>query len=152
MALSLILKFWRELLIALLLGWVVLLKMNINNLTEDLNKIRTISGIAREQSDAELKILREAFPFVVDYSEKRGWANAKSRFGTCAPAGSGIRADGLLPAFSGGEAPVAQSDGGTKPEFVAVDRPFIATCAEDAGYRNLVIEACHRNPLICEFK
>ena len=151
MGLELILRFWRELLIATLLGLLSLQTYRLNSAQKELESHKLIGKIATQQAEKNLEHLQASIPVMVEQVKTRAWANAKSKYGTCNVAG-GIRTDGLLPPFGSGKDAGNPRDDGTQPQRVAVDQAFIDNCALDAGFRDKWVETCRANPQLCEIK
>jgi hypothetical protein len=128
------LRFWLGMGIACLTLFGTVQTWRLNEARDDLDKIRLMTTIAREQSDNTIEKLRESIPVMVSQAQGNAVANYKKRFGVAC----GVRASGLLPNAGSGEAGFPERNNELhKPEPVACDESTLETAATDA----VIIEA-----------
>lgn len=130
--LATLVRFWRELLIGLLLGLLSLQTVRLNSANHELELIKTRTEVAKEQSNATIEKLRESIPAMVSTAQTNAIANYRAKFGT-GNAACGIRISGVLPYSDGSE--TGRTTGTPEPhqpEPMACDTATIEAAAVDA--------------------
>ena len=143
MGIELILRFWRESLIALLLGCLMIQTMRLDSANHELEIIKIQTQAAKETSNATIEKLRESIPVMVSQAQTNAVANYKKRFGVAC----GLRPGGLLP-YSGGEA--GSSKGTNEASADAMADPAIELakqCGETTALYNAWQEWAKSNDL-----